>query len=137
MAAENLTKSNLDEAKQKAKSKELDKLKSLIEKEMKSRLKNGTVTSAKAKVSFKQQNVKFPSFSDAVQIKFGEGRGRYAVASREIKVGELIAIETPFVSLIDKEFSKSHCWNCLLCTKSPIPPGEMWAERLWKVPVLP
>ena len=121
LASENLTHSNLDEVKQKAKSKELIKLKTLIEKEMKSGLKNGGETSEKTKIAFKQQNAKFPSFSDTVQIKFAEGRGRYAVASREIKVGELIAIETPFVSLIDKEFSKSHCWNCLLCTKSPIP----------------
>lgn len=121
LASENLTHSNLDEVKQKAKSKDLIKLKKLIEKEMKSGLKNGGETSEKTKIAFKQQNAKFPSFSDTVQIKFAEGRGRYAVASREIKVGELIAIETPFVSLIDKEFSKSHCWNCLLCTKSPIP----------------
>jgi len=120
LAIENLKVSTLDEAKQKAKSKELQKLKVLIENEKKSGLKKDEATS-KTCLTFKQQNDKFPSFSDAVQIKYGEGRGRYAVASREIKVGELIAIETPFVSLIDKEFSKNHCWNCLLCTKSPIP----------------
>jgi len=121
VAAESLTYSTLDEAKQKAKVKDLNKLKASIEKEIKSGVKNGVVTSEKVKLSFRQPNVKFPSFSDAVQIKFGEGRGRYGVAGRDIKIGELIAIETPFVSLIDKEFSKNHCWNCLLCTKSPIP----------------
>ena len=121
LAIETLTFSNLDDAKQKVKSNDLKKLKVSIEKEKKSGVKNDVVIPEKTKLSFKEENLKFPSFSDAVQIKFGEGRGRYGVASREIKVGELIAIEKPYVSLIDKEFSKNHCWNCLLCTKSPIP----------------
>ena len=41
--------------------------------------------------------------SDAVRIVYGEGRGRYAVASRDVEVGELIAVETAFVALLDKE----------------------------------
>jgi len=121
LAMKHLTESNLDDTKRNSKSKELDNLKALIEKEMNDGANNGTVKHSKQYPSFKQQNEKFPSFSDAVQIKYGEGSGRYAVASREIKIGELIAIETPFVSLIDKEYSKNHCWNCLLCSKSPIP----------------
>merc|ERR1712223_68375 len=67
------------------------------------------------------ENSKFPTFSDAVRIRYEEGRGRFAVAAREIKVGELIAKEKPFVSLLDRELVKSHCWHCLTCTKSPLP----------------
>jgi len=122
-AMKSLESSTLDAVKQKTKLKELNKLKDLISKENKAKPKNSTVEHSQKiqKPNFKEKNEKFPSFSDAVQIKYAEGRGRYAVANREIKVGELIAIENPYVSLVDKEFSKSHCWNCLLCTKSPIP----------------
>merc|ERR1712223_199767 len=67
------------------------------------------------------ENPKFPTFSDAVRIRYEEGRGRFAVAAREIKVGELIAKEKPYVSLLDRELVKSHCWHCLTCTKSPLP----------------
>ena len=66
------------------------------------------------------ENPKFPTFSDAVRIRsakfdkvvcktkhanlrYEEGRGRFAVAAREIKVGELIAKEKPYVSLLDRE----------------------------------
>ena len=63
------------------------------------------------------ENPKFPNFSDAVRIKYEEGRGRFAVAGRDIKAGELIARERPFVSLLDREHTKSHCWHCLTCTK--------------------
>ncbi len=40
--------------------------------------------------------------SDAVGIKYEKERGRYAVAARDIAVGELIAVETAFVALLDK-----------------------------------
>ena len=84
-----------------------------------------------------------------LKCRYEEGRGRFAVAAREIKVGELIAKERPYVSLLDRELVrcfqvfawwkcfwpthrevrckkhlfqvKSHCWHCLTCTKSPLP----------------
>ncbi len=40
--------------------------------------------------------------SDAVGIKYEKERGRYAVAARDIAIGELIAVETAFVALLDK-----------------------------------
>jgi hypothetical protein len=40
--------------------------------------------------------------SDAVGIKYEKERGRFAVAARDIAVGELIAVETAFVALLDK-----------------------------------
>jgi hypothetical protein len=40
--------------------------------------------------------------SDAVGIKYEKERGRYAVAASDIAVGELIAVETAFVALLDK-----------------------------------
>ena len=36
-------------------------------------------------------------------LRYEEGRGRFALAAREIKVGELIAKEKPYVSLLDRE----------------------------------
>ena len=42
-------------------------------------------------------------------LRYEEGRGRFAVAAREIKVGELIAKEKPFVSLLDRELVTQTC----------------------------
>ena len=33
-------------------------------------------------------NKKFPAFSDAIELKFEAGRGRFGVASRDIKLGK-------------------------------------------------
>jgi len=69
----------------------------------------------------KNPNAKFPTFSDAVQITYKKGQGRFATAARDIEVGELIAAETAFVSCLDKEFCKTNCWHCLRLTKNPVP----------------
>ena len=51
------------------------------------------------------------------------GRGRFCVADRDIKSGELIAVESPFTWLLDKEEAKSGstCWHCFRSAISPIP----------------
>ena len=41
------------------------------------------------------------------------------MAGREVRPGELLARETPYVSLLDRALTKSHCWHCLICTKVP------------------
>ena len=63
-------------------------------------------------------NPLFPQLSDAVQIKFARNRGRYAVAARDIKIGELVAMEKAFVSFLDKEQRLTNCWHCLVCTQA-------------------
>ena len=37
-----------------------------------------------------------------MRIQYESGRGRFAVAARDIQVGELIALEHAFVALLDK-----------------------------------
>jgi flagella basal body P-ring formation protein FlgA len=46
---------------------------------------------------------KFPAFSDAVEVRYGgPAVGRFCVAKRPIEPGELLAVETPYVWLLDK-----------------------------------
>jgi hypothetical protein len=57
---------------------------------------------------------KFPSFSDAVRVVYGgPDVGRFCVAGRQIEPGELIAVETPYVWLLDKVpiFSNIFWWR--------------------------
>ena len=45
----------------------------------------------------------FPTFSDAVEVRYGgPDVGRFCVAQRRIEPGDLIAVETPYVWLLDK-----------------------------------
>ena len=66
---------------------------------------------------------KFPVFSEAVAVQYDpQGvRGRYCVASRDIEAGELLAVETPFVWLLDKEAAREHCWHCFRSLLAPVP----------------
>ncbi|XP_023339922.1 SET and MYND domain-containing protein 4 [Eurytemora carolleeae] len=124
LAQKYLELSKLDELKKKKKFNEFDvvlnKLKNSKERNSSKLLKDGN-PSPEHILPKLASNKKFPAFSDAVKIKFEAGRGRFAVSARDIEVGELIAVENAFVALIDKEFSKTHCWHCLICCKRPIP----------------
>lgn len=66
---------------------------------------------------------KFPSFSDAIKVEYDpQGvRGRYCVASRDLEPGELLAVESPHVWLLDKEASRVHCWHCFRPLLAPVP----------------
>ncbi|XP_037806669.1 SET and MYND domain-containing protein 4 [Lucilia sericata] len=55
-------------------------------------------------------------------IRFDESRqeGRFARAATDIKVGEEILIEKPFVAVLLEKFSKSHCDHCFIRTAIPV-----------------
>ena len=55
-----------------------------------------------------------PALSSAVTIEFEPGRGRFAVANREIPAGGVVLIEKPFVSCLDVEKEEDHCHHCLV-----------------------
>lgn len=71
----------------------------------------------------KQPHTSFPALSQAVAVQYDPKgvRGRYCVASRDIEPGELLAVETPFVWLLDKEAAKEHCWHCFRSLLAPVP----------------
>lgn len=57
-------------------------------------------------------------FQDCVDIQETKLQGRFTVANRDIKAGELIAIDQPVVKYLDKEYAKFHCWHCLISTQN-------------------
>ena len=71
----------------------------------------------------KEPHPKFPNFSNSISVQYDpEGvRGRYCVASRDIEAGELLAVETPFVWLLDKDSCRAHCWHCFRPLLAPVP----------------
>ena len=70
---------------------------------------------------FKDKHDNFPNLSNAIEVKYENNRGRYCVANRKIESGELIAVEKPFVWMLDKDETRTHCWHCFRSVISPIP----------------
>ena len=67
------------------------------------------------------KNKKYPALSNAVCFKYEKGRGRYAIAQRDIKVGEFICVESPIVSHPLPEYLGSNCYHCFKPMKAPLP----------------
>jgi len=67
------------------------------------------------------KNKKYPAMSNAVMFKYQPGRGRFAIAQRNIKVGEFICVEKPIVSHPLPEYLGSNCSHCFKSMKAPLP----------------
>jgi hypothetical protein len=56
----------------------------------------------------------FPNFFPIFVTTLG---GPAIVANAEIAAGEIIGLERPIASYLEKEFVKTNCWNCLVTLK--------------------
>ena len=68
-------------------------------------------------------NPLYPAFSDAVEVLTDFDQGRHVVARRDIKAGELIAVEEPICSILCPEKLsniKNQCLHCFRFTKAPL-----------------
>ncbi|KAI4475035.1 hypothetical protein M0802_015321 [Mischocyttarus mexicanus] len=66
-------------------------------------------------------NLEVPCASDAIVINYDDYYGRHIAASRDIKPGELIAVEKAYACMLDPINAYSHCANCLECCLTTIP----------------
>ena len=60
------------------------------------------------------------AFSDSVDIKYEESRGRYGIATRNIKLGEILCVETPTVFSLHQD-TENCCYHCFKVPLAPQP----------------
>ncbi|XP_076545140.1 protein-lysine N-methyltransferase SMYD4-like [Osmia lignaria lignaria] len=66
-------------------------------------------------------NTEVPCASNAITIKYNEKYGRHIVATRDINIGEIIAIEKPYSLILSHNNLQTHCSNCLEVCWANIP----------------
>jgi len=67
------------------------------------------------------KNSLYPVMSDAVTFKYEDARGRFAVASRDITVGDVLTVEKAIVSHMLPEYMGKNCSHCFKTMKAPLP----------------
>ena len=65
------------------------------------------------------RNTQYPSLSGKVDVFISQQNKRDIIANTEITAGDIIGVEKPFVSFLEKDYVKSNCWNCLVTIKAP------------------
>ena len=70
------------------------------------------------------RNPLYPTFSNAVKIEYEEGRGRFAVAKREVKVGELLASRLPPTVADIRTHQPPTSDHCFEFTRVQAPPSN-------------
>lgn len=69
-------------------------------------------------------NPAIPAFSCALKLQYSSDQGRCVVATRDIKPGEVLAVETAYTSCVHTEEPNSpfsFCTNCLARCAAPLP----------------
>ncbi|ROT74043.1 SET and MYND domain-containing protein 4 [Penaeus vannamei] len=66
-------------------------------------------------------NKRFPSASSAVNFVRSPMVGRCALAQRDIKPGDILIIDEPYVTMMNADVCGSHCYNCFSYCPCPIP----------------
>ncbi|EZA61542.1 SET and MYND domain-containing protein [Ooceraea biroi] len=66
-------------------------------------------------------NNEVPCASDAVAIKYDKRYGRHVVATRNIRPGEVVAVEQPYSLILKQHNMQTHCSNCLRVSWANIP----------------
>jgi len=66
-------------------------------------------------------NKLYPAMADAVTFKYEVNRGRFAIANRDITVGEIVAVEKAVVSHMLPEYMGKNCTHCFKVMKAPYP----------------
>eukprot|EP00096_Caligus_rogercresseyi_P009450 TRINITY_DN3217_c0_g1_i1.p1 TRINITY_DN3217_c0_g1~~TRINITY_DN3217_c0_g1_i1.p1 ORF type:complete len:626 (-),score=140.54 TRINITY_DN3217_c0_g1_i1:828-2705(-) len=67
------------------------------------------------------QHPGYPSLINGLRIEYSPSKGRYVVADRDISPGELIAVDEPYVWMLDREEARTFCWHCLRKNVAPMP----------------
>jgi SET and MYND domain-containing protein 4 len=62
-------------------------------------------------------HAKIPFIVDCVDMRSTKNFGRHLITTRELKAGDIIAIERPFQKFIMNDSRYSHCANCLKSEK--------------------
>ncbi|XP_057377156.1 SET and MYND domain-containing protein 4-like [Daphnia carinata] len=67
------------------------------------------------------KNIEHPSFSKKIRIDEDAALGRYGVADAPIRVGDVVAVEPPYASVMNPEKFPTHCHHCY----RPLDLGEL------------
>ena len=66
-------------------------------------------------------NATHASLTAACKVAFSAEKGRYVVANRDIRPGEVILVEKPYASVLHAEQENSMCHHCLMSCIAPVP----------------
>ena len=66
-------------------------------------------------------NAVFPCLSTKVDVSYDNEKGRHIKAVEEVQVGDVLAVEKPYASVLLPENYPTHCLHCLKRVLSPFP----------------
>lgn len=69
-------------------------------------------------------NKKVPYIANCLEVKENEKFGRYIVTNRDLKPGDIVAIEEPFLKYLKRDFTFVRCTYCLKANNLNLIPSK-------------
>ena len=66
-------------------------------------------------------NEKYPRLSRNVRVEYSKDKGRQLRADQDIHIGEVLAVEDPYSSVLYQEQYQTHCYRCMTKVDRPVP----------------
>ncbi|KAK2147238.1 hypothetical protein LSH36_562g00036 [Paralvinella palmiformis] len=66
-------------------------------------------------------NENYPRLSRDVRVEYNKNKGRHLKADQDIHVGDVLAVEEPYSSVLYQEQHETHCYNCMSRVDRPVP----------------
>lgn len=76
-------------------------------------------------------NAKIPFVANCLELKNDESFGRYIITSRDLKPGDIIAIEEPFFKIVNSSASHMRCANCLKSNQMNLRPSKLTSSAMF------
>ncbi|XP_044017331.1 SET and MYND domain-containing protein DDB_G0273589-like [Aphidius gifuensis] len=67
------------------------------------------------------ENSLVPGLSSALDLNYTQRFGRHIIANRDIKPGEILGVQKPYVNVVDLRIKYRLCWHCTKQTWASIP----------------
>lgn len=68
-----------------------------------------------------KNNIEIIGANSSIEIKYSGKYGRHIVATRDINVGEVLAVQKPYATILNPARRYNNCWNCFEQIWSGIP----------------
>ena len=55
---------------------------------------------------------RYPNASDAFEVRHNQEYGRYGVAAKDVRIGDVILVESPYVCVLNQDMFDIRCYHC-------------------------
>lgn len=83
--------------------------------------KSSSSTSTEVPIIFGNPSERYPGASESFDVRYNPDNGRYGMAAKDVTVGEVVLVESPYASVLSPDLFGVRCYHCFRSLNVPTP----------------